>query len=251
MKGWEILAHSVRLVFNNIEQALKISAVPYAISALAFLVFGLPAIGALEAGTAEALMNAGSGVWLGQLAYIIISVIVTLWIAVAWHRYVLMEEYPEGWVPRLHSGPMTSYFLSSILIGLLIFGVVLVVSLLVGLIAFGLGPSGAFLLGLVAMAVGTYIFYRLCAVLPAAAVGRTMRFGEAWEATRGSGGTIAVLVLLVVVASIIIQMPTTLGSGSSIFGIIYSLIVNWLSMLIGVSVLTTFYGHYVEGRPID
>lgn len=251
MKGWEILAHSVRLVFNNIEQALKISAAPYAISALAFLVFGLPAISALEAGTAEALMNAGSGVWLGQIGYIIVSVIVTLWIAVAWHRYVLMEEYPQGWIPRFHGGPMGSYFLSSILIGLIIFGVVLLVSLLLGVLAIGLGSAGAFILGLVAMALGTYIFYRLCAVLPAAAVGKKMRFGEAWEATRGSGGTIAVLVLLVVVASIVIQIPTTLGSGSSIFGIVYSLIVNWLSMLIGVSVLTTFYGHYVEGRPID
>lgn len=101
------------------------------------------------------------------------------------------------------------------------------------------------------MALGVYVFYRLCSVLPAAAVGNSMRFGEAWEATRGSGATIAVLVLLVVVASLLIQMPTTLGSGSSVFGIVYSVIVNWLSMLIAVSVLTTFYGHFVEGRPID
>ena len=251
MKGWEIFAHSVRLVFSNIDAALKISLLPYAISALAFLFLGLPAMAVLEDGSTAALMAADSSVWFGQLVYFLVSIITALWIAVSWHRYVLVEEYPDSWIPKFHGSAMGAYFVRGFLIGLLIFGIVIVASLLVGLLTFWMGPLGAGITGLVAIATASYIFYRLCPILPAAAVGKPMKFGEAWKATDGTGATIAVLVLLVIVASVIIQLPTTFGGANSLFGIAYSLIVNWLSMLIGVSVLTTFYGHFIEGRAID
>lgn len=251
MQGWNILSHSVRLVFTNIDAALKISLVPYAISALAFLFFGLPALAVLEAGTPQAMMEASAGVWLGQIAYLVISIIVALWIAVAWHRYVLLEEYPTSWVPQFHGRPMVEYFKNGFLIGVLIVALVLVAGMAIGLLTAWMGPMGLAITGLAVTAIASYVFYRLCPVLPAAAVGKPMRFGEAWDATSGAAATIAVLVGLVVVASYVMQLPATFGGANSPFGIAYSLIVNWLSMLIGVSVLTTFYGHFIEGRAID
>ena len=102
-----------------------------------------------------------------------------------------------------------------------------------------------------AMALGTYLFYRFCPVLPAAAVGRPMTFASAWEATKGNGGSIAMLVVLVVLLSMLLEVPNMIGGSDTAIGIIYSLVVNWIMTLVGSSVLTTFYGHFVEGRAID
>lgn len=249
MKGWEIFAHSVRLVFSNLGAAFQISLVPYAISGLAFLYFGSEALALLESQDPEQILAAQGSMWTGLLLYSVLAVVMSLWIAVSWHRYVLLEEYPSGWIPRFHGGAIGSYFLKGLLLGLIVVGGVVLFGLTVGLVLAMIGAG--VLLGMFGVALGSYLFYRFCAVLPAAAVGEQMSFGQAWESTKNNGGTIAVLVILVIIASLIIQLPTTIGGADTIVGIAYSLIVNWIMTLVGVSVLTTFYGHFVEGRAID
>lgn len=250
MKGWEILAHSVRLVFNNFEQALRISVVPYAVSSLAFILFSLPATRAMESDNTATLVANAPGAMLGHSVYTIISVAVALWIAVGWHRYVLLEEYPKGWISRFHGTALRGYFWRSLLIGLIIAPVFLIVVMIVGTFL-AASSAGALLTLFIGMAVSTYLFYRICVVLPAAALGHSMQIGEAWNRTREASNTIVALVVLVLAASILIQMPATLGSSGSVFGIVYTLIINWLMTMIGASVLTTFYGHFIEHRPID
>jgi hypothetical protein len=89
-------------------------------------------------------------------------------------------------------------------------------------------------------------------MLPAAALGQKLSLGDAWQATKGESGTIVTLALIVVGASVIIQLPSWLNDDpTSIINIVYSLVVNWFATIIGISVLTTLYGHFVEKRPID
>jgi len=128
---------------------------------------------------------------------------------------------------------------------------VLIVSILLGLAIGWTGPIGIMIVAIGTTATGAYVFYRLCPMLPSAAVGEPMGVNAALDATKDSTGTIAVLVLVVIVASFIIQLPATLGAADSTFALVYSFFINWITMLIGVSVLTTFYGHFVEGRAID
>jgi hypothetical protein len=251
MKGWEIFVHSVRLVFSNIEAAFKLSLLPYAISGLAFVFLGAKATAIMREQSPEAIMAAPSGLWVGYVFYILVSVIAALWIAVSWHRYVLLEEYPSGWFPTFHGGAIMSYFGRGFLVGLLIVGVVLVVMLLLGLVMVWAGAAGAMLVAVLAFATASYLFYRLCPVLPSAAINQHMSFGDAWRATSGNDSTIAVLVILLILSSIVVQLPNQIGGPDSAIGIVYSLVVGWFMMLIGVSVLTTFYGHFVEGRTID
>ncbi len=248
MKGWEIFIHSVRLVFSNLGAAFQISLLPYAISALAFLFLGAGAISIMENASNPEILTVDGGIWRGLIVYGIVAVLMSLWIAVAWHRYVLLEEYPAGWVPGFHGGEIGSYFIKGLLLGLIIMGAVILFSLTVGLI---LIPTLPFLYPFLAMALGTYLFYRFCPVLPAAAVGRPMTFASAWEATKGNGGAIAMLVVLVVLLSMLLEVPNMIGGSDTPIGIIYSLVVNWIMTLVGSSVLTTFYGHFVEGRAID
>ncbi len=248
MKGWEIFIHSVRLVFSNLGAAFQISLVPYAISGLAFLFLGAQAISIMESASPEELAAADGGLWLNLIIYGIVAILMSLWIAVAWHRYVLLEEYPTGWIPSFHSSEIGGYFIKGLLLGFIIFGAALLFSISVGLILLPiLGPFFPFLV----IALATYLFYRFCPVLPAVAVGHPMTFGTAWEATKGNGGAIAMLVLLVVLLSMLLEVPNMIGGSDTVIGIIYSLVVSWIMTLVGSSVLTTFYGHFVEGRAID
>jgi len=251
MKGWQILIHSVRLVFRNLDAALRVSLVPYVISGVAMVLLALPAMRVMTTGAPEAMVQIAPSVWTNFILYMVIYGIVALWIAVAWHRYVLLEEMPQGWIPTFHGAPMLGYFLKGLLIMGAIVLSVLITSVILGLAIGWAGPLGASIVAMGTVAVGTYIFYRLCPMLPSAAVGEPMRLNDALDATKGASGTIAVLVALVLIASFIIQLPTMFGAADSAFALAYSFVINWLSMLVGVSVLTTFYGHYVEGRSID
>jgi hypothetical protein len=251
MKGWGIFIHSVRLVFSNIEAAFKVSLLPYALSSLAFVFLGAAAASLLSKNDPQAMMAAPPGLWFGYIVYLFVSIIAALWIAVSWHRYVLLEEYPTSWVPAFHGNAIMTYFGRGFLIGLLIIAVMVAISLVLGLALGWMGPASFALMGVIGFAVASYIFYRLCPVLPSAAIGRPMEFGEAWRATADSGGTIGVLVLLLIVCSMVVNIPNQIEGADTMIGIIYSLVIGWFLMMIGSSVLTTFYGHFIESRAID
>jgi len=251
MKGWEIFVHSVRLVFANLEVAFKLSLVPYALSGLAFVFLGAQATAVINQGSHTAMMATDASLWTGFLIYLVISIIAALWIAVSWHRFVLLEEYPTSWFPAFHGGPIMAYFGRGLLLGVLIIAVLFVVSLVLGLLLFWTGAFGAAVVGVSGFAAAAYIFYRLCPILPSAAIDQPMTMGDAWKATANNGGTIGVLVIVLIISSLVVQLPSQIGGTDSVIGVAYSLVVGWFLMLIGVSVLTTFYGHFVEGRIID
>lgn len=251
MQGWNILVHSVRLVFRNLDAAFRISLVPYLMSGIAMVAFALPTLQAIGDGSPERMMAVETGQWVNFMIYAVIYGIAALWIAVAWHRYVLLEELPAGWIPPLHGAQMIGYFLKGLVIGLCLVLTTIIVGLILGLLIGWAGPLGAMIVGLGTTAVATIVFYRLCPILPSAALGHSMSIGDAMQATKDATQTILVLTVLVLVASFVIQLPATLGAPQSTFTLAYSFVINWVSMLVGVSVLTTFYGHYVEGREID
>ncbi len=246
MKGWEIFVHSVRLVLRNLDAAFKVSAVLYLVqvaSALSLYFNPPPDFAGGEVPTS--LDGVAQNFFLGLLA-----VIASLWIAVAWHRYVLAEEHPQGWVPRWHGSNMLSYLGRSILIAIIVVLGVTVAALPVGLLAAML-PGLAGLIAFALIGFAGYLFFRLGVMLPAAAVGRPIKLGEAWEATKADPGAIFVLALIVIGTSLLIQLPSLVGGSGTIIDLVYRLVTGWFATIIGISVLTTLYGHYVEGRPID
>lgn len=246
MKAWSMFAHSVRLVLNNLDIALRISLVLYAVQVVSqiysFSVSGGETVQGPD-GNFYPMYSAGETFMIMILG--IASLCASLWIAVAWHRFVLLGEEPRGWLPQWPGGTILGYLWRSVLLGLSV-GLVLVPVITLGIF---LGPM---LMLALAVGVGAYMFFRLSPILPGIAVGQEISFREAWGKTSGESGTLVGLAVLMILASLIMQIPTMVsGDPNSVVSLVYTIVVNWFATMIGISLLTTVYGHCVEGRGID
>ncbi|MFW2542855.1 hypothetical protein ACN2XU_09450 [Primorskyibacter sp. 2E107] len=244
MKGWTIFTHSVRLVLSNLEMALRVSLVLYLLQA-AYHVMAFMA--APEAAEPSVFAPSDPVFDLPLLLLGLGTIVSSLWIAVAWHRYVLVEEMPAGWLPRWHGDKILGYLGRSIMLGLLIF-LVLAVTMVVVVV---LPALQAFIMPGLVLA-GSYFFFRLGVMLPAGAVGEKLSVAECWSATRDKDGAIVVLAVLMMAGTFILQVPSLVsGNLYSPITLVYNLVTGWFATMIGVSILTTLYGHYVQGRSID
>lgn len=252
MLGWKIFARAVRLLLDHIDAALRLSLLPYLLVAGATVWLGLSYPDWVGRGGFDPSDPPPAGYVMGQLLVLLLNTVVTLWIAVGWHRFVLMAEAPRGWLPSVRGAEMLGYFGRSILIGLLIVAVILAVTVMLATLLVPLAPNFAgAVVGAASLFVGMILFYRLAVVLPAGAIGRSMTFGEAWSATAGHTGTVVVLAILTVGFTLLLQVPTLLDGTGGVVTLVYQVAIGWIGTMIGVGVLTSLYGHLVEGRPLD
>lgn len=251
MKGWRIFVHSVRLIVNNLGDALRVSGLLYLVQ-VASQIYAYTRLPARPVGApglpAEEFTTSGEAGIFGLL--FLATVVASLWIAVGWHRFVLEEEYPRGWVPRWHGGAMLSYLWRSILVFLAVAVLMLVAGLIVAMAAL-ISPALIAIFGLGIVGLGSYLFFRLGVTLPATAVGHKLSLRESWNATRDRDGAIVVLAFITIAATALIQLPNFAGEPRSLLTLVYTLVTGWVATMVGISVLTTLYGHYVQGRPID
>lgn len=250
--GVDMFVHSVRLVLNDWRNALKITGLLYLIYAVPTLLLGLlfPPPTQPEQLTAAAFSAAPAG-----LLTLILAIVAFIWIAVAWHRYILLDEVPAGQFPEFNGQRMLNYGLYSVGLGLLGALVSFILAAIVGIVAVPLlGMVGAFITTVVGLAAALIIFYRLAPLLPAVAIGKPLTMSQAWEATNGANVPIIILAVLSAVAAIAIDIPAFIlamaGPIGGFVALLWTLATGWVKMLVGVSILTTLYGHYIERRSI-
>ncbi|PWJ16255.1 hypothetical protein [Jannaschia seohaensis] len=257
MLGWKLFLRAVNLLIENLGEALRVSLVPYAVLIAASLwLVGEPVTdlsrldlenGEATPGGMTAAMSEMAG---GLVLTALLNMIVSLWVAVAWHRYALLGETARGWIPMMHVPEMLGYFWRVFLIGLLVMLAVVGIMIPLGAVAAAI-PSFLPLVPLIGIFLGSLVFYRLGVVLPARAVGKFMTFGEAMEATRDTNGAIATLAAISLALPLLFQVPTMLDGDAGPITVIYEGVVGWIALMIGVSTLTALYGHLVEGRPVE
>ena len=255
MKGLEILLHSVRQVFGNLNGALKVSAAPYAIQVIVGLLIGGSAASmGMGAGMPSGGMMAGMG--FAGLVTLIVVLVTSLWMAVAWHRYILLSEHPTGYVPSFMPDRILAYFLRSLGYGILLILIAMVLGLVMGLILSPVVNSDSVVLFMILMSILVYLpivilSFRLTAALPGAALGAGTDFMAGWQATEGATVDIAVLSVFVVGAHLFLGLiDFYLLSGVWVLSFVWNIVVGWLLVMVGISILTTIYGHYVEKRPL-
>ncbi len=254
--SWQIFVHSVRQVFGNMQGALRVSAVLTIVQIIVTLTLGRAML--MDPVAMQTQMMDGSFSWPLHALAMVLLLLLGLWIAVGWHRYVLTNEQP-AFVPRLHLDRVMGYFGKSILIGLLVVPLALLCVVVVG---FALGPlfqgqimaqpvlAGAIFALLVYVPVGTVVM-RLSAALPGVALEPGVSVFTGWRATAGHTGTILGVVVISVVGSLLLSVPAlTLFTPFSLPALIWQFATQWVQVMVGVSILTTLYGHYVEGRPL-
>lgn len=254
MFGVNIFIHAVMMVFNNLGAALRISAVLMAVQLVLLLALGT---GFLITGEdmSEAMMR-GEYPFFGAFLTFVAMIVISLWIAVAWHRFILNEEAPTGPVPAFNAGAIWSYFLAGVIFVLILIVVAIPFMILIGLLTAPVVMAGGepglimlVLFGLLVYLPLAYIGYRISPILPSAALQARMPLKEAWYATGTSGASFIVLTVVSVVAGMILNAPA--GWLPGILGVIWGFLSNWVTVLVGASILTTIYGHYVQGRPLN
>ncbi|MGB3314109.1 MAG: hypothetical protein WBB85_06835 [Albidovulum sp.] len=247
--AFRIFIHAFRMVFGNFGAALRISTPMIVMSLLGAFIL-MPDETSSTGTPAEQFSNFFTGpllMWL--LAYLV----ATLWVAVAWHRYCLREEYPGAIVPAFHLDRILGYFGWSILIML----VAILVSLVAGTIIGGLAAitQSAALAGLLWFGwfgVLLWFIQRLSLVLPASAINEGKSLRQSWEATRPISGTIlAVALMFALFSALVGQAALPLFGVSLVLGGVINGIAQWISTMLGLSILTTIYGICIEGRTIE
>jgi len=261
----QIVRHAILMVLNNWQNALKASLGPIAIGVALALGLALllqvdlslilsrePIFTDTGGPVAQQLPpNAGGLALFGVLAALI-SLFILAWVAVAWHRFILLEEYPDT-LPQLSGKPVLPYIGKSVWLAVVLIVVFIPIALLASL---ALGPvalASPFLGGLIAAIVlglvFGYFWLRWALVLPSAAVSEGMTLSQSWAATKPLSGTIWTVSVLVIVLNFVLGL-IALPFGQSFIALIVDMVINWFTLMVGLSVLTTLYGHLVEGRPL-
>lgn len=250
--GWKIVAHGLSLLFRNPGEALRVSVGPLVIAALlVWLAFRVT-------GASPQMLLYGLAVGrLAPQAAVAISIVLvvvlfsTAWVAVAWHRFILLEEYP-GLLPALPGGRIAAYAGRSILLAILMVVVMFPVWAIAGQIVMlsGLGgvPGAGLVLGFALDTLFTFLWLRIAIVLPATALGRPYSLSRGWnDGARLSGEVLraaAIVVALNLVATRALAL-LPLGAGPAL---VAQALLTWITLMAGSSLLTTLYGHLAEGR---
>ncbi|MEZ5798629.1 MAG: hypothetical protein R3D63_14810 [Paracoccaceae bacterium] len=254
--SWRIFVHSVRQVFGNLDGALRVSGLLMIAQIVVMATIGK--VMQLDEATMRQMMLDGTFPWGSFVVTVVLSTLLWLWMMVGWHRFVLLNERP-ALVPMLLPERILGYLGKSILIGLMLVPLVLVLSYAAGVLTYPMVAAGGGMspvMGLVALLVvyvpaGT-VAMRLSAALPGVALMPGVPLMTGWEATKGQTGAIVGVVALsaVMVFGLAILGGQLFPDAAGLPAVIYSGVTQWITALIGASVLTTLYGHFVERRPL-
>ncbi|WP_119392096.1 hypothetical protein [Taklimakanibacter lacteus] len=250
------IGHAIRSVRNNIGYAFRISWPWYAVMAPVVIILVL-----LANYTAGGNPETGSGMTiLIDLFRTLITLVAFASIAVNWHRYILLDEVPQGSQVLRLDDKTWRYFGNMLLLFLILFGVGVVIGAPIGFIA---ALSGAVetvpvLVALLVAPVAGVMALRFGVKFPAIALGRRdFSMKHAWAATKGNNLPVFLIVLfelVVAVAAILLSallayllslVSTALGV---VITVIVGLVINWVFTIFSITVLTSLYGFFVENR---
>jgi hypothetical protein len=196
----------------------------------------------------------------GRLAAVtLVTLLIGLWAAAAWHRFVLLAERPRGFWPFVPRAVLLAFLRRGLVVGLLILLIVFAASFVYGLVLGFASASTKRPPGLLAHAIGLglslpilMMSLRLAVALPGAAVQAPHSIGGVWAHL--SDLFFTMLGLLVV----LVGLRYLLGEGLSALGLtpmtnlgfLVVSILESLQVILSLSIVTTLYGRYIEGRSL-
>lgn len=245
------LQHAVSSVRNNLRHAFRVSW-PWL---LVVMLLGAVVVATVSYAGDDNFVTG----FLVVLVWLLVVMLAGAAIAVHWHRYILLDEVPRiGEILRLDNKTWR-YFGNVLLIALAVSAVQALVMIPVRA-AIGGSEAGNLvesLLSLIMGLVAGVLSYRLGVKLPAVALDRRdFRFSHAWEATRGndlrllSVFLIQLMITLLVVGALYLLLAglAVLHPALGVVGLVVLLVFLWLVTIFNITILTSLYGFFVEGR---
>lgn len=250
-----IFGHALQLVLGNRRDAARIAAVPMAaLYLVSWAILGASGFTVTTGSAGPASVVAGGGTLSGTaaLALWLVWLVVTAWVFVAWHRFILLEAYPAGWMPPFRSGEILGYLGRMVMLMGLSIALMVPVGIVV-VLAVGAAGGGvlALLLGVFGLLAVCVAVWRVTPILPAAAIGEPLTFRDAWDATRGTTGVIVSILFIGMILQLVLQLVAAIAAAILVpLGILVAYAITVFMQLLGASLLTSFYGHYVQGRAL-
>lgn len=258
MLGLRLFMHAVRMAANNWQAALQIFALPFGAALL--IVMGLTTLmglGPFFLLTGETAEFSSLGPATGLL---ILLCFLGIWMAMSigvvhWHRFILLGEMPRSLMFRLSWVQALKYMIGALVIFLMLILPLILVGMMVSMISAGFLKQGdvwvAQGLNLVMNLGFLTAFLALSPILPAAAIDRKFKLGESLAAMSGSSK--ALIVCAICLTGVEFLAETVINPLVSVSWQLVALSSVFLSAftgLIGISLITTLYGHYIEDRPL-
>jgi hypothetical protein len=236
MTGYQLFKHAILRVYRNIDDALAISGLLW-VGAMVAVVLLTGFDETPEAASASPSLAMGQ-IFKSLIANVIIF-LVSVWIAVEWHRFALLGERPQTMIPPLRLPLLAPYLGKSLLLGGIMIGIMVLFSAVISVMSAVVGP----LMMIAFVFVGVFVYYvflRFSSILPHAALGQTLGLSDAWEESGPVQSTLLQAAILSVLATCALQLLTFVG-GSGIIGLIISLFLGWVMLIVNVSLLSSIY----------
>ncbi|WP_368185548.1 hypothetical protein [Aestuariibius sp. HNIBRBA575] len=254
--GWKLFKHAFQMVTGNLHAALRATLVPMLILAGMFVLIIM--------GWDQSLGQPSPVLLFLVPAILIMCIVLFPLIAITWHRYVLKEEFPR-WIPRLGDKRIGAYFWTSVLIGLILMIPSMIISTIVSALFWASLEEAALngqqdilqfsisgvLAGILMGTLAGFLWMRCALCLPAIALNEDENFGigASWSKTSGVSKDVLVFAFFLAVLNVAASfVPIMIGQ--VVVRDILSIVINWFTFMIGLSALTTLYGHLVEKRPL-
>lgn len=261
MKGIGIFTHAIGMVLGNIGAVLRISGLLMAFQFALVMGLGLQEMFLpVEPAPLPQGDPLGTAIPPGAPLLWLVQLFSGLWIAVAWHRFVLRTEVPVGIVPHFRGRAILRY----LGVGLLYTLLLMVVAIPLAILAFfligpaalagrgTLSPGPALVFAVLVWLPVVYLGLRLAPILAAAALEEKLPMREAWYQTGVSGSAFPVLAVSLLLAYTVVYLPLAfLAAASPVLAFVFAFLVQWAMLLIGASLIATLYGHYIEDRPLN
>lgn len=252
MLGLRLFMHAVRMTANNWQAALQIFALPFSLVVISAIVLGLMTgvdVASVWAGNINA-ENTDGPVLVALSLFGLAYAVMCTWVAVYWHRYILLGDLPNGFVYQVDWTAIWAYLVKSFVLSMMTLIPVLILVVPITVVLAGAGSSTDFLGPVVGLVV-LVVLLRVFIVLPGLAIGRKMTLREGWQA--GAGHMPAFLLIAIIellISNANKAIPNSLVAAVPLLGFVLSLVLGICLLLISVSVLTTLYGYFVEKRAI-
>jgi hypothetical protein len=260
-----VVSHMVKSTINNLGFIVR-AQWPWMLIVGAIVMAALrsfPEVAGATPEQSEAFLRENPGALLQFFLFVLVAFIVGLIafasIAVAWHRYILLDEVPQGLAKLRVDRNVWRYFRNLILITLLVIPVMIPLLFLMAVFQ-SISPFAAIAVAAVYMVVVVSpILYRVSIKLPAIALGRQdFGMGDAWNTSAGNwwqiGAVAIVVTVLSAVASLVLEAVSKLiysVLGQSLgpwIDLPIQVAINWIITVMGITLLTSLYGFFVEER---